>query len=42
MALFFADNNSQICNNLLTIFVYTLRQMRRERTLTTKEEETVM
>jgi len=42
VALSFARNNSQIFNNFLTIFIYALRQMRRERTLATKEEETLM
>jgi len=42
VAISFASNNSQIFNNLLTIFIYTLRPIRRERTLSTKEEETVM
>jgi hypothetical protein len=41
VALSFASSNSQIFDNLLTLFIHTLRQMRRERTLTATEE-TVM
>jgi len=40
MKLSATSNNFQIFNNLLTICIYTLRQMSWERTLSTKEEET--